>query len=97
MAGRAAVSPAQHVALAAHGLQIARRAGVGLDLAAQAGDLHVDRAFLRLPSRRRVSSTSLSRLTGSPGAAAKMRISSASVAVRRMMSSPRHNSPRSTS
>src|SRR6056297_1709187 len=38
----------EHIALAAHGLQVARLFRVGLDLAAEAGDLHVDGAFLRL-------------------------------------------------
>jgi len=40
---------AKHIAFAAHRLQIAGLLGIGLDLAAQAGDLDVNRALLGQP------------------------------------------------
>ena len=39
----------QHISFTAHRLQITRLLGIGFDLAAQAGDLNVHRAFLCLP------------------------------------------------
>src|SRR3546814_5879382 len=56
----------QHVAGAAHSLQIARELRVGLDLAAQAGDLHVDGAGVAADRAFLAQVVAADRLAGPP-------------------------------
>ena len=85
----------QHVARAAHRLQVARGLRVVLDLAAQPGDLDVDRALLRLGD---AAAEVLDQLLAGDRLVRRGRrrcaSASTSVAVSRIRSRPRQSSPR---